>query len=123
MSRMEKINELIKREISNIFLMGELADSRVKFVTIQSVQVSKDLQHAKVRFSILSDAAEDIKKAQEGLNDCRGYVRKLVGQRIQIRYTPEIQFYYDKGVQYAVQVDRTLEEIKKLKSGDSDGTN
>ena len=114
MSRIEKVNELIKREISNMILLGEVRDPRIKFVTIQSVDTSKDLQHARVRFSTLSDSPREIKSATEGLNSCRGYVRKLIAQRVDIRYTPEIQFIYDQGVRHAAQVDQVLEEIRKL---------
>lgn len=123
MSRIDRINELMKREIGKMILLGEVEDPRIQFVTIQSVVVSKDLQHARVKFSILSDKPEDIKNAQEGLDKCRSHIRKLVGQRVKIRYTPEIQFYYDKSVQYTAQIERVLEEIKKLKSGDDNDKN
>lgn len=116
MPRIDRVNVMIKKEIGNIIQQGEISDPRVKFVTIQSVDVSKDLQHARVRFSILSDAQVDIDSAIEGLESCRGYIRKLVGSRIDLRYTPEIQFIFDKGVQHAAYIDQQLEEIKKLKS-------
>ena len=113
MPRIEKINELIKREISNMILL-EVRDPRIKFVTIQSVDTSKDLQYARVRFTILSDQPADIQSAIEGLDSCRGYIRKLIAQRVEIRYVPEVQFIYDKGVQHAANIDQALEEIKKL---------
>ena len=49
MSRIDKVNELIKREIGIILLKGEIKDPRVNFVTILNVDVSKDLHHARVR--------------------------------------------------------------------------
>ena len=115
MSRIEKVNQMIKREISNMILIGKIKDPRISFVTILSVDVSKDLQHARVRFSTLSDDPADIKSATEGLNSCRAYIRKLLSQNIDLRYTPQVQFIYDKSVKYAVDIDKTLEEIKKLK--------
>ena len=114
MSRIEKVNELIKREISNMILLGEVRDPRIKFVTIQSVDTSKDLQHARVRFSTLSDRPVDIQSTIDGLNSCRGYIRKLIARRMEIRYIPEVQFIYDKGVRHAAQVDQVLEEIRTL---------
>ena len=113
MSRIEKINELIKREISNMILFGDIRDPRIKFVTIQSVDTSKDLQHARVRFSTLSDRPVDIQNAIDGLNSSRGYVRKLIAGRVEMRFIPEVQFIYDKGALYAAHVDQALEEIKK----------
>ncbi len=114
--RIEKVNSSIKRELANILQAGEVRDPRISFVTILSVDVSKDLQHARVRFSTLSDEPKGIKEAVEGFNSCRGYIRKLISERVVLRYTPEFQFIYDKGIKYAADVDRVLEEIKQLKS-------
>ena len=116
MSRIEKVNEVIKREIGNMIQLGDIRDPRINFVTILNVDVSKDLQHARVRFSILSDDPRDIENAVDGLNSCRGYIRKLIAQRVVMRYTPQFQFIYDKGVQHAANIDKKLEEIKKLNS-------
>ena len=111
--RMEKVNELIKRELGNMILLGEINDPRVALVTIMSVEVSKDLRYANVKFSVLNDDPKTIKNATEGLSSSRGFIRKLIGPRLKMRYTPEIRFYFDKGVQYAAQIDMTLAEIKK----------
>ena len=111
--RMDKVNELIKRELGNMILFGDINDPRVSLVTIMSVDVTKDLRYARVKFSVLKDDPHLIKNATEGLQSCRGFIRKLIGQRLKLRYTPEIHFYFDKGVQYAAQIDMTLAEIKK----------
>ncbi len=115
MSRIEKINALIKKELGNILLFGEISDHRIHFVTIQNVDVSKDLQHARVRFSMLTDDPSQIQAAQHALNERQPYIRKLISQRVQLRYTPQFQFFFDKGVAYASLIDQRLEEIKKLK--------
>ena len=57
--RIEKVNSSIKRELANIILLGEVRDPRISFVTILNVDVSKDLQHARVRFSMLADTPEE----------------------------------------------------------------
>ncbi len=111
--RMDKVNELIKRELGNMILFGDINDPRVSLVSIMSVDVSKDLRYARVKFSVLKDDPQMIKNATEGLESCRGFIRKLIGPRLKLRYTPEIHFYFDKGVQYAAQIDMTLAEIKK----------
>jgi len=110
---MEKVNKLIQREISNMLQFGDINDPRVSLVTIMSVDVSKDIRYARVRFSVLRDDPSVVENAQRGLDSARGFIRKLIGQRLKLRYTPEIQFFFDKGVQYAIQIDTTLEEIKK----------
>jgi len=122
--RIEKVNSSIKRELGNILMLGEVRDPRISFVTIINVDVSKDLQHARVRFSTLADTAKAIDDAKAGFESCRGYIRKLISQRLSLRYTPEFQFIYDKGIKHAADVDKVLEEIKKLKpaqEGQEDG--
>ncbi len=114
--RIEKVNSSIKRELAMILEFGEISDPRISFVTIMSVDTSKDLQHARVKFSTLSDDPKDIKAAIAGFESCRGYIRKLISQRLALRYTPEFHFIYDKGFKHAAHVDKVLEEIKKLKS-------
>ena len=118
--RMEKVNSAIKRELANIILLGEVRDPRISFVTILNVDVSKDLQHARVRFSVLADTPEKINEAKAGFESGKGYIRKLISQRVAMRYTPEFQFIYDKGIKHAADVDKVLEEIKHLKKAEGD---
>ena len=114
MVRMEKVNQQIKREIGNMIQYGDINDPRLTFVTITQVECSKDLQHARVGFSVLSNDRKEIQKVQEGLSSARGFIRKLIGQRVRLRYTPEIVFFHDDSLSYASKIDETLEEIKKI---------
>ena len=110
--RIEKVNQVIKREVGNMILLGEINDPRVKLVTIVSADVSKDLQHARIKFSVLSDDPNVIKNAIKGMDSARGFVRKTIASRVVLRYIPEFQFIFDKGIQHAAKIDATLEEIK-----------
>ena len=113
MVRMEKVNQQIKREIGHMIQQGEINDPRLTFVTITYVECSKDLQHARVGFSVLSNNRKEIQNVQEGLSSARGFVRKLIGQRVRLRYTPEIIFIHDDSLAYAHKIDQTLDEINK----------
>jgi len=119
MARVEKINQALKEEISRI-LQREVKDPRLGFVTVTHVEVSRDLQHAKVYFSVLGDLKK-IKEAQEGLNSARGFIRRLIGQNIQMRYTPEINFIFDKSIEYGVYIEKTIERIKDELKGRPQG--
>ena len=110
MSRMDRINQTIKREVS-LIVHSEVKDPRLQFVTIHHVDVSRDLQHARVYFSVLGNSTEAV-KAEEGLNSARGFIRKLVGQRVRMRYTPEIEFIFDKTIEYSARIEETLEDIR-----------
>ena len=109
MSRIDKVNENIRREISTI-IQRELADPRVAFVSITSVSVSKDLQHAKVFFSVFGETVK-LEEAQKGLDAARGLIRKLVGKEIKMRFNPELIFIYDQGLEYRQEIEATLREI------------
>ena len=110
MGRIDKINQRIKREIGDIVLK-ELKDPRLEFVSITHVEVSRDLQHAKVYFSVLG-RGNQVQKAGEGLLSARGFVRKLIGQRVRMRYTPEIEFIFDHSIEYSARIEAALEEIQ-----------
>ncbi len=67
-----------------------------------------------MRCSTLSDSPKDINDAKQGMDSCCGYIRKLIGQRVALRYTPEFQFIYDKGTRYAAEIDKALMDIQNL---------
>ena len=95
MERMDRINQLMKREIGKI-VQQDLQDPRFQFVSITKVKVSPDLKNAWVGFSFLGnrDQAENVKEA---LKHASGFVRRLVSQRVDLRHTPFIEFVYDIG--------------------------
>lgn len=116
--RIDKVNEFIKREISNIVLF-ELQDPRLKIVTITGVEMSRDLRYAKASFSVLG-TKKQVAEATEGLASAKGMIRKLIGQRINMRYTPEIQFVYDHSLEYSARIEETLQEIKNEPQTDTE---
>ena len=118
MGRMEKINQLVKREIGNI-IQRNAEDPRLQFVTITNVDVSPDLHQARVNFSVLGDKAQS-NAAGEALDSASGYIRRLVGQKVNLRYTPELHFVYDPSIEYSARVEQTLQEIKRDVNFESD---
>lgn len=109
MSRLDKVNQQLIREISMI-IQRELADPRLMFVTIIKADVSKDLRHAKIYYSVLGGQVKaDI--AQKSLDGARGIIRKYVGEQMKIRFTPELVFVYDDTLEFTARIDETLKEI------------
>lgn len=99
----------MKREIS-LMLHQDFRDARFTFVTVTRVVVSPDLHQARVSFTVLGDE-EKVQRTWEDLNRVRGFIRKLVGERVRLRYTPEIEFFYDKSVEYSDRIEKTIQEI------------
>ncbi len=91
--RVEKVQELIKQEMSKIIL-NDIKDPRIGFVTVTNVEVTKDLRSAKVYVSLFgSDEAN--KATWQGLESSLGFFRTEIGKRIRLRFTPEISLHLD----------------------------
>ena len=109
--RIEKIQELMKQEISQIILQ-ELKDPRIGFVTVTQVEVTRDLSLAKVYVSIMG-SEEQIAKSWQGLNSSLGFIRREVGHRIRLRITPELRFVLDKSLDYSDHIQKLLLQIER----------
>ena len=109
--RIEKIQELMKQEISKIILQ-ELKDPRIGFVTVTQVEVSRDLSLAKVYISIMG-SEEQIEGSWKGLQSSLGFIRREVGHRIRLRITPELRFVLDKSLDYSDHIQKLLLQIER----------
>lgn len=108
--RVEKLQELIKQEISQMILQ-ELKDPRIGFVTVTQVEVTGDLREAKVYVSIMG-GDEQVKESWQGLQSSLGFIRREIGKRIRLRFTPEISFAMDKSLDYSAHIQELLLKIK-----------
>ncbi|MEM9007545.1 MAG: 30S ribosome-binding factor RbfA [Cyanobacteria bacterium P01_F01_bin.86] len=102
--RIARVASLIKREVSQM-LMSDIKDDRVGagMVSITDVDVSGDLQHAKIFVSIFG-TEEARTETMAGLHAATNYVRSELGQRIRLRRTPEIIFREDRSVERGTKV-------------------
>jgi len=112
MSRRDRVTEAIKKEAS-LIIHDELKDPRLGFVTITRVELSADLRFAKIFYSVLGKE-EEHKKTHEALESALGFIRRLIAQRINLRFAPEIIFREDRSSEYSVRIQEVLEEIKGL---------
>lgn len=109
--RVARVAEQIKREVS-LMLMSGIKDDRVGtgMVSVTDVDLSGDLQHAKVFVSIYgSDEAKA--ETMAGLKSATGYVRSELGHRIRLRRTPEVVFVEDRSLERG---DKVLDLINRL---------
>lgn len=111
MSRQDKVAEAIRQEAS-VIIHDKLKDPRLGFITIVRVEIAHDLRFAKIFFSVLGN--EDAhKKTKAALNSSLGFVRKLIAQRLNLRFAPEIAFYEDHSAEYSVHIEKVLNQIKE----------
>ena len=97
------------REVAAETILFELRDPRIKFVTVTRVEVSGDLQIAKIYVSVMGDQkTQDL--ALHGLTHSAGYVQSKLGSRLKTRFTPTVRFYLDEGIKKSIEVSRLINE-------------
>ena len=107
-----RINEEVRREVS-VIIRDEIKDPRMTaMVSITSVKVSKDLKYAKVFVSIFGKNEEEKQETFAALKSASGYVRREVGQRMNLRNTPQIIFELDDSISYSMKVEELIEKTK-----------
>ena len=99
----------IQHEIS-LMLFRNVKDRRVGLVTVTGVDLSPDLRHAKVFVSAMGTEKQK-KESMEALHHAAGWIRHELGQRIRMKFLPEIVFQADTSQEYGERIDRLLDEI------------
>ncbi len=110
-SRINKINEEVKRELSSV--IRELKDSRIPVMTsVVAVNVTPDLRWAKAYISVMG-SDEEQKKAIEGLKNAGGFIRREIGHRLKLRYTPEFDFELDHSIEHGAYINNLINNMNK----------
>jgi len=116
--RPQRVALEIQHEIS-LILSRDMKDRRLGFVTVTGVELSPDLRHAKVFVSCMGSAAEKSASLQT-LIHAAGWIRHELGQRIRMKFLPELAFYADTSQEYGEHIDRLLDGIHDDEAGSDD---
>jgi ribosome-binding factor A len=116
--RAERVGDLIKEEISRI-IQHELKDPGIGFVTITGVELSDDLKHAKIFYSVLGDE-EAKKESSSALKRACGFIQREMGRKLRLKYTPEIYFLFDSSVEYGARIEMLIEKIHQSERSTKD---
>jgi ribosome-binding factor A len=108
-SRPDRVADLIRAEVTTM-IARELHDPGIGFVTVTRVQVTSDLQHARVFYTSLGDA-EARKNTARALERAEGFMRRQIGQRLRLRRVPEIAFEFDTSIGHQDRVEQLLKEL------------
>lgn len=114
--RANRVGEQMKKEIGQI-LQQELKDPRIGFVTVTGVEVTGDLQQAKVFITVLGNDDEK-ENTLRGLAKATGFIRSEVGKRIRLRKTPEIFFEFDESIEYGNRIETLLSDLNQQRHSD-----
>lgn len=120
--RINRISEEIKKVVSEL-ISREIKDPRVSPLTsITKVQVTNDLSYANIYVSILGD--KEVKDSTiDGLKSAKGFIRKEIGNRIDLRHAPEPVFHLDESIEHSLYISKLIEKINREdenKRGDKD---
>ena len=107
--RAQKVAEAI-REVVSMAILTELKDPRVKDVTVTFVEVSSDLQHAKVHVSVMGDETRQ-QLSLRGLQSAAGFLQAKIASQVDMRYTPRLNFLLDQGVKRSIEIAQILREV------------
>ena len=108
--RRGRINDEMQKELSVI--MREIKDPRVSdaMVTVTAAEVTPDLKFATVYFSVLIG---DAGAAKKGLDSAKGFIRREVAQRLNLRQTPEFTFVHDKSIEHGAHIAKLIEDVNR----------
>ena len=116
-SRPDRVADQIRAEVTTM-IARELHDPGVGFVTVTRVEVSPDLQHARVFYTSLGDPTAQ-KNTARALDRASGFMRRQIGQRLGLRRAPELHFTFDDSVGHQDRVEQLLKEIADEQSAAS----
>jgi len=114
--RTERVAQLLKKEIAEL-LVTEVKDPRLGLVTVNRLELSKDLRYAKVYVGSLHEGAARVNVLQ-GLESASGFIRRELGRRLELRRVPELIFRMDENVEHGVRISSLLRELEETSSGD-----
>ena len=107
----ERLEKIIEREVAQI-IFNEVKDDRLRFVTITNVNLTGDLSLATIFYTVLGDE-EQIKTTSANLEEAKGFIKGILGKRLEVRKIPDIRFKYDDSFVQGNRIDEILRSIKK----------
>lgn len=114
--RLQKVSQAIQHELGDIILKV-LKDPKLSLVSISRVEVSADLKNANVYFTSLAVPAEKVK---ERLRKAKGVLKSELVKRVRLKFTPDLNFIEDKGIEHALKISKMLKELSE-KEGKHEG--
>ncbi len=112
--RTVRVNELIKREVSDILHTRFRSES--VYITITDVEVAPDLRRARVFYSVIGDEAR-VRESQVWLDGSREEIRRFLGRRIVLKFLPHLSFHNDPSIERGMNLINLLDELEENEGG------
>lgn len=118
--RDERIKKSIEKEVLNMIVNREIKDPRIpSLLTITKVTLSKDKHYSHIYITV-KDSEEAKELAVKGLNSAKGFIQMRLADKLQLRYTPKVEFRLDKFEDKAEKVDEILNQISRELNNEED---
>ena len=117
--RTRRVGEQMQRELA-VLIRDRIKDPRLGMVTVSDVEVSRDLAHARVYFTVLGDE-EARRQSQEVLDRAAGFLRGELGRIMKLRTIPELRFIYDESIERGEKLDALIEAAIEADAGKRGG--
>ena len=115
--RADRVGDQILKGVAGI-LARRVNDPRVKGVTLTGIDLSNDLKHARIYFSVIGKA-DDIEKARSGLESAKGYIKREIGLKFKLRYVPDIIFDHDPTLETGNRMEKLFQKLRVEDDGGS----
>ncbi|MCC6189642.1 MAG: 30S ribosome-binding factor RbfA [Anaerolineales bacterium] len=108
--RQKRVADRLQREVSHL-IQQEMNDPRLALVTVTVVNVDRELEYANIFVSTVGDAARR-REVMQVLNNAKGFIRREVARRVQLRRAPELIFHWDPSPEKAEHIAQLLDDLK-----------
>ena len=108
--RPDRVGDQIREELSELLARGGVHDPGIGFITLTRVKVSPDLQLARVYYTSLGDESAR-RETAKALARASGFLRRQVGERLDLRRVPELTFQFDESVMHQDRVEQILRDL------------
>jgi ribosome-binding factor A len=110
--RPDRVGDQIRQELSELLTRGAVHDPGIGFITLTRVQVSPDLQHARVFYTSLGDEKARTQTAL-ALERATPFFRRHIGGRLRLRRVPEIEFRFDQSIEHQDRIEQILRDLEE----------
>jgi ribosome-binding factor A len=110
--RPDRVGDQIRQELSEMLTRGDVHDPGIGFITLTRVQVSPDLQVAKVFYTTLGDPNAR-RETQKALERATPFFRRQIGARVRLRRVPEVEFRFDEAIQHQDRIEQILRDLRE----------
>ncbi len=118
--RLQRLNDQLRDEISQLILRQEIKDPRVStFLCVNRVEVTNDLSYAKVFVSSFQPDSQ-VAVGVAGLNSASGFIQREIAQKLRIRKFPKLQFYVDEGMKQGFKMIQKLNELERQENSNTE---